>query len=226
MADGRTALSQHRRRPKAGRPKRRRVGVFLVTTSAATVTVTAIALLVITGQPRPGSDPLGAAVAQISAGKSGLALASARQQVILQTAATEAFTVSSKPKISSPSSPVSTTGSTGSTAGTPVVSAPPPNPGTAQNIAYGLLGSYGFSTSQWGCLDNLWNAESGWRYNAENASGAYGIPQALPGSKMASAGPNWLTDPTTQIKWGLGYIKSTYGTPCNAWGHEEGYGWY
>ena len=63
-------------------------------------------------------------------------------------------------------------------------------------------------------------------YNAENASGAYGIPQALPGSKMASAGADWQTDPTTQIKWGLGYIKSTYGTPCAAWAHEEADGWY
>lgn len=218
-------MSQHRRRPNARRPKRRRVGVFLVTTSAATVTVTAIALLVITGQPGLGSDPLGAAVAQISAGKSGLALASARQQVILQTAATEAFTVSSKPKISNPSSSASSSGG-GASGGAPVVYAPPPNPGTAQSIAYNLLGSYGFSTSQYGCLVDLWNQESGWRYNAENASGAYGIPQALPGSKMASAGPNWQTDPTTQIKWGLGYIQSTYGTPCAAWSHEQGYGWY
>jgi hypothetical protein len=197
----------------------------MVTAAAATVTVTAIALLVITGQPGSGSDPLGAAVAQISAGKSGLALASARQKVILQTAATEAFTVTSQPKISSPSSPVSSSG--GGTSGvSPVVSAPAPNPGTAQSIAYGLLSSYGFSTSQWGCLDNLWNAESGWRYNAENASGAYGIPQALPGSKMATAGPDWLTNPTTQIKWGLTYIKNTYGTPCGAWNHEGAYGWY
>jgi resuscitation-promoting factor RpfB len=200
------------------------VGVFLVTTAAATVTVTAIALLVITGQPRPGSDPLGAAVAQISAGKSGLALASARREVIMQTAATEAFTVSSKPKISSASSPLSS--QSGGSGGASAVNAPAPDPGTAQSIAYGLLSSYGFAKSQWGCLDDLWEAESGWVYNAENASGAYGIPQALPGSKMASAGPDWETDPTTQIKWGLGYIQSTYGTPCGAWDHEEADGWY
>ena len=213
-------MSQHRRRPNARRPKRRRVGVFLVTTAAATVTVTAIALLVITGQPRPGSDPLGAAVAQISAGKSGLALASARRQVIMQTAATAAFTVTSKPKISSATSPP------GSSGGSPLVNEPAPDPGSAQSIAYGLLGSYGFAKSQWGCLDDLWQRESGWIYNAENPSGAYGIPQALPGSKMASAGSDWLTDPTTQIKWGLGYIQSVYGTPCNAWAHEEADGSY
>ena len=191
--------------------------MFLVTTAVATVTVTAIALLVITGQPGLGSDPLGAAVAQISAGKSGLALASARQKVILQTAATEAFTVTSKPKVSSPPSPGS---------GGPVVNFPAPNPGAAQSIAHGLLGSYGFATSQWGCLLDLWNQESGWRYNAANPSGAYGIPQALPGSLMASAGPDWLTDPTTQINWGLGYIKQRYGNPCGAWAHEQSFGWY
>jgi resuscitation-promoting factor RpfB len=198
------------------------VGVFLVTTAAATVTVTAIALLVITGQPGLGSDPLGTAVAQISAGRSGLALASARREVIMQTAATEAFTVTSKPKISGPSSPLSSSG--GVSGG--VVNAPAPNPGTAQSIAYNMLGSFGFAKSQWGCLDDLWQAESGWLYNAENASGAYGIPQALPGSKMATAGPNWQTDPTTQIKWGLGYIQTQYGTPCGAWDHEEADGWY
>jgi len=197
----------------------------MVTAAAATVTVTAIAVLVITGQPGSGTDPLGAAVAQISGGKSGIELESARQQVILQTAATEAFSVTSAPKISNPSSLISSSGG-GTSGGAPLVSAPAPDPGTAQNIAYGLLSSYGFSTDQWGCLDDLWQAESGWVYNAENASGAYGIPQALPGSKMASAGPDWQTDPTTQIKWGLGYIKDTYGTPCAAWDHEEADGWY
>ena len=201
------------------------MGVFIVTAAAATMTVTAIALLVITGQPGSGTDPLGAAVAQISGGKSGLELESARQQVILQTAATEAFSVTSTPKISSAPPPASSTG-TGGSGGSLVPSGPPPDPKSAQGIAYNLLSSYGFSTSQWGCLDDLWQQESGWVYNAENASGAYGIPQALPGSKMANAGPNWQTDPTTQIKWGLGYIKDTYGTPCGAWDHEVADGWY
>ncbi len=197
----------------------------MVTAAAATVTVTAIALIVVAGRPGSVSDPLGAAVAQISAGKSGLVLEAERQHVILQNAATDAFTVTSTPKVSSPTA--ASPAGTGASSGAPLVqSGPPPNPSSAKGIAYGLLSSYGFSTSQWGCLDDLWQAESGWVYNAENASGAYGIPQALPGSKMASAGPNWQTDPTTQIKWGLGYIQSTYGTPCNAWSHEEYYGWY
>jgi hypothetical protein len=108
--------------------------------------------------------------------------------------------------------------------------APPPAPapsGSAQQIAMGMLGSYGWSSSQFSCLDSLWNQESGWNVYATNpASGAYGIPQALPGSKMASAGADWQTDAATQIRWGLSYIKSLYGSPCGAWGHEEADGWY
>ena len=106
------------------------------------------------------------------------------------------------------------------------VPAAPPNPGTAQSIAYNMLASFGFSTSTYGCLVDLWNRESGWSYDAENPSGAYGIPQALPGSKMASAGPDWQTNPATQIRWGLGYIKQLYGNPCGAWAYEEANGYY
>jgi len=195
----------------------------MVTAAAATVAVVTISLLVITGQPGSVTDPLGAAIAQVSSGRQGVALENERQQVILQDAATQAFSVTSAPKISTVPPPSSDAGTTGTDI---VPTGPPPSPGTAQSIAYGLLGSYGFATSQFGCLDDLWSRESGWRYNAENASGAYGIPQALPGSKMASAGPDWQTNPTTQIKWGLGYIKSVYGSPCNAWSHEEADGWY
>jgi hypothetical protein len=98
--------------------------------------------------------------------------------------------------------------------------------GTPQQIAQGMLASYGWGQDQWSCLDQLWQQESGWSVTAANPSGAYGIPQALPGSKMASAGSDWQTDATTQIKWGLGYIQSVYGTPCSAWSHEESAGWY
>jgi hypothetical protein len=91
----------------------------------------------------------------------------------------------------------------------------------------GMLGSYGWSSSQFSCLDPLWNQESGWNVYATNPSShAYGIPQALPGSKMASAGPDWQTDAATQIRWGLGYIKGSYGSPCGAWAHEQADGWY
>jgi hypothetical protein len=195
------------------------VGVFLVTAAAATVAVVAGALIVIIGRPQSFSDPLGAAMAQVSAGKAGASLIQERQQVILEDAATQSFSVTSAPKISTPPPPPSSTSA-------PVVVQPPPDPSSAQGIAYNMLASFGFGTDQWGCLDDLWQEESGWRYNAENASGAYGIPQALPGSKMASAGSDWLTNPATQIKWGLGYIQSRYGTPCGAWSHEQGYGWY
>jgi hypothetical protein len=99
--------------------------------------------------------------------------------------------------------------------------------GSPQQIAQGLLGSYGWPSSQFSCLQPLWNAESGWNASASNpSSGAYGIPQALPGSKMASAGPDWQTSAATQIRWGLGYIRSVYGSPCAAWSHEQAYGWY
>jgi hypothetical protein len=90
-----------------------------------------------------------------------------------------------------------------------------------------MLGSYGWSSSQFQCLNLLWNRESGWKYTAMNpSSGAYGIPQALPGSKMISAGSDWRTNPRTQIAWGLSYIKSRYGTPCAAWSHSQATNWY
>ena len=107
----------------------------------------------------------------------------------------------------------------------PAASAPAPS-GNPQKIAEAMLGSYGWSSGEFGCLVSLWNAESGWDVYASNPSGAYGIPQALPGSKMASAGADWQTNPATQIKWGLGYIQSIYGTPCGAWNFELANGYY
>jgi hypothetical protein len=87
--------------------------------------------------------------------------------------------------------------------------------------------NYGWGSSEFSCLNQLWTRESGWSYTAYNASsGATGIPQALPGSKMASAGSDWATNAATQIAWGLGYIKSSYGTPCSAWAHSEAVNWY
>jgi hypothetical protein len=98
--------------------------------------------------------------------------------------------------------------------------------GSPQEVAQSMLSSFGWGQDQWGCLDQLWQQESGWSVTASNPSGAYGIPQALPGSKMASAGPNWETDAATQIKWGLQYIQSHYSTPCGAWSQEESSGYY
>ncbi len=86
---------------------------------------------------------------------------------------------------------------------------------------------FGWGSDQFRCLDFLWTRESGWRADAYNASsGAYGIPQSLPGSKMASAGADWRTNAATQIDWGLGYIDARYGSPCAAWAHSEATNWY
>ena len=95
-----------------------------------------------------------------------------------------------------------------------------------QAIAARMLGAYHWGAGEMSPLVKLWNRESGWRVNAANPSGAYGIPQALPGSKMASAGANWRTSATTQIRWGLSYIRGVYGSPHAAWAHSQAQGWY
>ncbi|MDO8144012.1 ubiquitin-like domain-containing protein [Isoptericola sp. 178] len=101
------------------------------------------------------------------------------------------------------------------------------DPSSAKAVARSLVAERGWGDDQFICLDQLWEKESGWRWNAENpSSGAYGIPQALPGSKMQSAGSDWQTNPTTQIIWGLDYITGRYGTPCEAWDHSMTVGWY
>jgi hypothetical protein len=95
-----------------------------------------------------------------------------------------------------------------------------------KQIGCSLLGWAGFSTNQFTCLDKLFTRESHWNPLAHNPSGAHGIPQALPASKMAPYGAGYMTKPMPQIKWGLMYIKGRYGTPCGAWGHSERTGWY
>lgn len=96
--------------------------------------------------------------------------------------------------------------------------APAGAPRAAQEIARSMMPSHGWDAAEFTCLVALWNAESGWSWSATNpSSGAYGIPQSLPGWKMASAGSDWLTNPATQITWGLGYIEAVYGSPCTAY---------
>lgn len=85
---------------------------------------------------------------------------------------------------------------------------------------------YGWNVGQFKALEELWYHESRWLHRVGNSSGAYGIPQALPGSKMRSAGSDWQTNPETQIRWGLGYIKGRYGSPSRALGHWGSYNWY
>jgi len=90
-----------------------------------------------------------------------------------------------------------------------------------------LRNKYGYGAGQFSCFNNIIIRESNWDINATNASsGAYGIPQALPGSKMASVGSDWRTNPATQIIWAIGYMKDRYGSPCQAWGFKSSHGWY
>ncbi len=138
------------------------------------------------------------------------------------------FTVYVKPKPTPTPTPTTraVSGSSSSSGGwrPPFVT---PNPGSAQATAYEMVTKRGWGDDQFACLVALWKKESGWRVNAYNkSSGAYGIPQALPGRKMASAGSDWETNAATQIAWGLGYIKGRYGTPCGAWDHSQRKGWY
>ncbi|MEV4509871.1 lytic transglycosylase domain-containing protein [Dactylosporangium sp. NPDC049525] len=113
--------------------------------------------------------------------------------------------------------------------------APPAYPAPASCDVYSgnkktgctLMVAAGFGLDQMPCLEKLWNKESGWNPLAHNkSSGAHGIPQAVPGDKMAAYGPNWYNDAATQIKWGLNYIKGRYKTPCGAWSHSQNTGWY
>jgi hypothetical protein len=99
---------------------------------------------------------------------------------------------------------------------------------TAKAIAWRMLGHLHWSAHrQYRDLNRLWTRESGWNIHASNpSSGAYGIPQAVPGSKMASAGSHWQSSARTQIRWGLRYIRDRYGSPRQAWFHETSVGWY
>lgn len=100
-------------------------------------------------------------------------------------------------------------------------------PSAARQVARAMLPQFHWSAGQFTYLNRLWSRESGWnRYASNPYSGAYGIPQAVPGSKMASAGPNWRSNAVTQIRWGLRYIRGRYGSPRSAWNHELAYGWY
>jgi hypothetical protein len=90
-----------------------------------------------------------------------------------------------------------------------------------------LQNKFGYGSSQFDCFDNIIMRESKWDVNATNSSsGAYGIPQALPGTKMASEGSDWRTNPATQITWGIKYMKDRYGSPCSAWSFKSANGWY
>lgn len=108
-----------------------------------------------------------------------------------------------------------------------VLAAPVPDPGSAKAYAMEYIAKRGWEFDQFSCLVNLWTKESNWRHLAKNpSSGAYGIPQALPGSKMATEGADWMTNPETQIRWGVKYIAARYKTPCGAWAFFTENNWY
>ena len=105
--------------------------------------------------------------------------------------------------------------------------APTPETGSVKAFALSQVESKGWDYDQFSCLVKLWERESNWRWNATNkSSGAYGIPQSLPATKMAKAGADWRTDPETQVRWGIGYIDGRYGSPCAALVHSDEHNWY
>ena len=230
-------MSRHRTGARSSRRKRGLIRRFGIVFPAAVIALVAVAGVAVGGKIfAPGSSAFGAvqAIGVVPGSHTMAELEAERAQLIAMTTAARTLTVVAKPKLASPAevaaanpgTGASTGGGTGG-GGVVYVTSTPPNPGTAQSIAYNMMASFGFDPKTFfGCLVDIWNRESGWRYDAENASGAYGIPQALPGSKMASAGADWQTNPATQIRWGLGYIKSIYGDPCKAWAFEEANGYY
>ena len=232
-------MSRHRTGNRSNRRKRgliRRVGIVFPVAVFAVVAVIGVAVGAKVFSPGSGAFNVAQAVEAVPGSHTLALLQTERAQLIAMTDAANTKILVAKPQLASPSEVAAANPATGTGTGTGTgaggggivyVTSTPPDPNTAQSTAYSLLASFGFSPQTYfGCLLNLWNRESGWRYDAENASGAYGIPQALPGSKMASAGPDWQTNPATQIKWGLTYISTTYGTPCGAWNEELSAGGY
>jgi hypothetical protein len=177
-----------------------------------------------------GANSLFASIDGLGSSRQATALTQEYDTLVAMTAASKTLTVDSVPAHADPNQIMAASqSSTDEGGGTSVATlAAPADPTAAQQTAQQLMPSYGFSvSSQWSCLYSLWERESTWNVYAENpTSGAYGIPQSLPGDKMASAGADWQTDAATQIKWGLGYISQIYGTPCGAWDHEEADGYY
>jgi hypothetical protein len=237
MADERTALSRHRSGTRSNRRKRgliRRVGIVFPVAVIAAIAVIGVAVVAEVFAPRSGAFSAADALEAVPGSHTMALLEAEREQLITRAAAARTLTVVAQPKLASPAQVASANPGTGSGTGSGTggggivyVASTPPDPHTAQSIAYNMMASFGFNpVTYFGCLLDLWNRESRWVYDAENASGAYGIPQALPGSKMASAGPDWQTNPATQIRWGLGYIKALYGNPCGAWAFEEANGYY
>jgi hypothetical protein len=216
-----------------------RTGIVLPAAAIAAMVVAAVTIAAYLVSPNgSGATSLSQALGALPKSHSIALLEQEREQIIVMNEAASTMTQAVKPTVVSPSdikaaggdggSSQSDSNSTGSSASTAAEGQGfEPTPAVAQEIAQEVMPSFGFSvSSQWSCLEDLWNQESSWEWDAQNASGAYGIPQSLPASKMDSVASDWQTDATTQIKWGLEYIQQVYGTPCAAWGHEESSGFY
>ena len=222
------------------RSARKKRGLFRRTGIALPAAGLALLLVVVVWGAAKVMNPQGTGASSLFQAIDGLGnsgsvalLEQERQTLIEMTAAAKTLSVAAKPTMTDPEQILeaqdsNTSSSSQTTGGTGVATlAAPANPTAAQATAKAMLASFGFGTDQWSCLYSLWERESTWNVYAENAaSGAYGIPQSLPGDKMASAGADWQTDAATQITWGLGYIKQVYGTPCGAWSNEVNYGYY
>ncbi len=213
-------MSRHRAAPRHARPPRRRLARYALA-AALVAGLTAGALSAAGGTAAPAAS-YGAIAAlpplPVRGSHDNARLAELKQSAaLLRTRAIRRDAARTRAR---------QLAAAAATAAPPPAPAPVPS-GSPQQIASGMLASYGWDASQFSCLDALWTRESGWDVNATNpSSGAYGIPQALPGSKMATAGADWQTSAATQITWGLGYIRDTYGSPCGAWSREQSDGYY
>jgi hypothetical protein len=219
--------------PRSARKKRglfHRTGVIPPAIGIAAILVAIVYLVsYLSSSSGSGAASMFGAIDGLGHSGSVAALEQERMTIIEMDSAAQTLTVDAKPATASMVQQQTSQTQTEETGGTAVDAAPPPaDPTAAEQDGKNMLGSYGWNdTTQWTCLYNLWERESGWNVYAENPySGAYGIPQSLPADKMAMFGSDYLTNPVTQIKWGLYYINGTYGSPCNAWQNEVDYGYY
>src|ERR1700691_3308473 len=226
--------------PRSGRKKKRglfhRTGVVVPALAMAVLLVVGVLVAAkLTNTSGSGASGLFQSIDSLGQSSQVTALENERATIIAMNDAAETMTVAAKPAQAAPTqilaaqqAAANDASGSGIQTGTGITGSPPPaDPSSAEVIGENELVDQGFDkATQWPCLYDLWQQESGWNVYAENPSGAYGIPQSLPGDKMASAGADWETDPKTQIIWGLGYIQQVYGTPCGAWAHEEADGYY
>jgi hypothetical protein len=207
----------------------RRAGLIPPALGVAAVLVAVVYLAsYVTTASGSGAASMFGAIDGLGHSGSVAALEQERTTIIEMDAAAKTLTAVSQPATVDPAILQQQIFESEESGGTAVAGEPPADPTAAQQDAESMLAAYGWdNTTQWTCLYNLWERESTWDVYADNlSSGAYGIPQSLPADKMAMFGSDWQTDPVTQIKWGLWYINTTYGTPCNAWQNEVIYGAY